>query len=345
MDEPLPRAPEGDDKQDPKGKAAKKPVPAALVEFLKSDAPASAYVGALMSRDVAIPDEAARGKAVDAVVEQPELLPRVITLARTALAKDDSRIRNAISAFASDVVRSQDDDLADWSKVGGMGPEAGLVELAARVRTARAGSDKDLLQRAEQVLQLGLAVISIRSGFAPIEALAQIYSQFHRNRKGTGRRPEDIVKDAVSRASIKNLETYGALQVILSKDLVDARNELANVKKVLAAQRDQVGMLREQLVAHKQEIADLQAEKLQLSEKLANAGTQIRGVEGGRDDALNTIRARFRQLLKGKLTPFVSNAQEALDLKPPVTSVAQDRLARIKTEIEEELGWLNQFLD
>lgn len=345
MDEPVPSAREGDGKHDTDGKDTKKSVPATLTEFLKSDASASAYVNELINRDIAIPDEAARDRAVESVVKEPELLPRVIGLTRTALAKDDSRTKAAISTFASNVIRSQDDELADWSTVGGLSTESDLVKLAARVRSARAAGDKEALQRAEQVLQLGLAVVCARASFAPIDALAQIYSQFVRNRGSTGRQPSEIVKDAIVRASIKNLETYGAFHAVLSKELEDARKQLANTTHELVDQRDRLRTQREQISAHKQEIEDLKAEMRELAERLADAGTHIKGVEGGRDDELNTLRARFRQLLKGKLTPFVSNAQEALEVEPPVTSVARDRLARIKTEIEGELEWLKRFLD
>lgn len=346
MDEPLSGAPEGNAKDSADGKGAKKPVPATLVEFLKGDVPASAYVSALIERTVTIPDEAERERALEAVIDEPKLLPRVITLARTALGKSEaSRIKGTISAFASNVVRSQDKALADWSTFGGRPAEADLVPLVVRVREARAAGDKDSLQKAEQVFQLGMAVVSARLSFDPVAALVEIYSQLSRGRDRTGSQPEAIVKEAVSRASLKNLETYGSFHAVLSQDLGKVRKQLADANHDLADQRERVRALREQVAAQKQEIDDLQAEKQELAKRLADAISKIEGVKGGRDDELNTLRARSRQLLQRKLTPFVSDAQAALELEPPVKTVAQDRLDRIKSEIEGELEWLNQFLD
>jgi septal ring factor EnvC (AmiA/AmiB activator) len=219
-----------------------------------------------------------------------------------------------------------------------------LVKLADSVRRAKALKDKDALQKAEQLLVLGMAVLSGRHDFDPLTALSQVYAQLTRNRQTSGRPPDAVVRNAVCSASVKNLETFGAFNVVLSKGLEEARKELSRARDDLAVERDRVRRLQEKIAEGEQVIASLQAEKMELAEKLNSAGTQLKGVEGGRDDELNTLRARFRQLLKGKLSPFVSNAQEALGLDPPVITVAQDRLGRIKNEIEGELDWLNRFL-
>lgn len=330
--------------------SSKKPVPATLMEFLKGHSPASAYVSELEKGAIAIPDETARAAAVDAVTSDPDLIPRVIMLTRSALGKGrgDSRIRSAFSSFASNVIRGQGEDLADWGTVGGLSPESGLVKLAKGVRQTRPqatrGKDKDAQQRAEQLLLLGMAILSGRHDFDPVSALSQVYAQLTRNRDTSRRPPDAVVRDAVSSASVKNLETFGAFNFVLSNGLEETRTELSRARDDLAMERDRVRKLQEKVAEAERVVKALQAEKLELAEKLSNAGTQLRGVEGGRDDELNSLRARFRQLLKGKLSPFVSNAQEALGVEPPVVPVAQDRLSRIKKEIEGELDWLNRFL-
>ena len=151
------------------GKAPKRPIPGTLTEFLQSDYQASAYANALTkgSKVTRRPDEADRAQALLAVGQNPALLSRVAELARLMLEKTESvHLTEAIKRFASDVIRAQDDDLVNWGNNIGFTADTELGKLAARVNGARASGDKDVLQRAEHVLQIGLAVASTRADFA-----------------------------------------------------------------------------------------------------------------------------------------------------------------------------------
>ena len=60
--------------------------------------------------------------------------------------------------------------------------------------------------------------------------------------------------------------------------------------------------------------------------------------------SLNALRARYRKLLSGNLSEFVSQAHEALTSTPPAPEIAEVLLDDAKKAISKELEWLRQFL-
>jgi len=130
-------------------KQAKKPLPACLTDFLTGDYPAAPYIVALIDRKTRPLEEDERAEGVKLLKAQPELLPRVVELARASLNKAEvSRIRNAVADLASNVIRSQDESLESWSRLAGSSAEAELGKLAQHLHKARDPGDKDAQQQA-----------------------------------------------------------------------------------------------------------------------------------------------------------------------------------------------------
>lgn len=345
MDEHAPVMGEGVAAAD---REAKKPVPATLIEYFKSDGPASAYVAALLDlkSKSKIPNEADREEALEAVAANPALLARAVELAKAALNRTDaSRIKPTVIALTSDIIRAQDDDLAGWSRMAGLTAEAELGKLAARVRDARTNGDKEVLHRAEQVFQLGLAVVCTRADFSTIGAIAEVYSQLSRPRSGSKMAdPEAVAKKAISRANVKGIETFGAINAAVSERLREVQRQFSMASEQIAQNTERARMQRDQIDDQRREIEDLKAEKQRLFTELADAQTRMGGLMGGHDHQLNEVRARFRKLLSGNLTDFVSQAHEALTSTPPAPDIAEALLEDARTDIDRELKWLKQFL-
>lgn len=345
MDELAPVTGQGDATTD---KEANKPVPATLIEYLRGEGPAGAYVTALLAPQskTKIPTEADREEAVAAVAASPALLSRAVDLAKAAFGRTDaSRIKPSVIALASDIIRAQDEDLAGWSRLAGSTAEAELGKLAVRVRGARASSDKEALQRAEQVFQLGLAVVCTRADFDTIGAIAEVYGQLSRARSGSKvSSPETIAKKAISRASVKGIETFGAINAAVSTQLKEVQRQFAIATEQIAQNTERARVQRDQIDEQRRKIEVLEAEKQQLLAELGDARSRIGGLMGGHDHQLNELRARFRKLLAGNLTDFVSQAHEALISTPPAPDIAEALLEDARTDIDKELQWLKQFL-
>lgn len=327
-------------------KQVKKPLPASLADFLTSEYPAGPYVAALIDRKTRALEEDERADAVKMIKAHPELLPRIVELARASLGKPEaSRLKLAVAEMASNVIRSQDESLENWSRLAGSSAEAELGKLAQRLRKAREAGDKNIQQQAEHLLQLGLAVVSGRSDFSSLGALAEIYAKLVRSRdRAKSTNPDKMAKRALSRASIKNLEAFSAITAIASESLSDVQQQFAMANDQLATLQSRVRDQRDQLDQQNREIIALKLEKEELTESLAEARAQISGVAGGRDADLNSLRARYRKLLSGNLSEFVSQAHEALTSTPPAPEIAEVLLDDAKKAISKELEWLRQFL-
>jgi hypothetical protein len=327
-------------------KQAKKPLPLGLAEFLTGDYPAAPYVTALIDRKTRPLEEDQRLEGVKLLKEQPELLPRVVELARASMSKAEaSRIKNAVTELASNIIRSQDESLESWSRLAGSTAEAELGKLAQHLRKAREADDKNAQQRAEHLLQLGLAVVIGRGDFSPIGALAEIYGKLVAVRNDAkSASAGKVVQRALSRASIKNLEAFSAINAIATETLSTVQRQLASTNAQLLALQDRARDQRDRIDQQAREIEALKSENAELAEALTEAQTQISGVAGGRDADLNALRARYRKLLSTNLSEFVTQAHEALVSAPPAPEIAEVLLDDAKKAISKELEWLRQFL-
>lgn len=327
-------------------KQAKKPLPACLNDFLTGDYPAAPYIAALIDRKTRPLEEEERAEGVKLLKARPELLPRVVELARASLNKAEaSRIRTAVADFASNVIRSQDETLESWSRLAGSSAESELGKLAQHLRKAREPGDKDVQQQAEQLLLLGLAVVSGRGDFSPIGALAEIYAKLVAVRDGAkSANASKLVQRALNRASIKNLEAFSAINAIAAETLSSVQRQLATTSEQLLTSQDRARDQRDRIDQQAREIEALKTEKAALAEALTNAQSQISGVAGGRDADLNALRARYRKLLSANLSEFVTQAHEALVSAPPAPEIAEVLLDDAKRAISKELEWLRQFL-
>ncbi|MGY6638077.1 MAG: hypothetical protein ACXIUO_13165 [Erythrobacter sp.] len=327
-------------------KQVKKPVPADLADYLQAGSPAASYVTALVDREARALDDDERALGVKLIKAHPELLPRLVELARASLSKSVSlRVRKDVTRLSSDVIRSQDEDLADWFRLAGSAPDAEVGKLARYLQRARDGADKDTQQRAEHLLQLGLAVMCGQEGFNTIGALAEIHAKLVAVRKGSKSvNATDLVQRSLSRASVKSLEAFSAINAVATEALLLAREQHSAINAQLIGLQDRVRDQREKIDRQTRELETLKEEKAALAEELKEARAQISGVAGGRDADLNALRARYRQLLSANLSDLVTQAHEAVIAAPPAPEIAEVLLDDAKIAINKELEWLRQFL-
>jgi predicted nucleic acid-binding Zn-ribbon protein len=328
------------------GKQVKKPAPADLADYLQGGAPAASYVTALVERKARALDEDERALGVKLIKAHPELLPRLVELARASLSKAvSSRVKKDVTRLSSDVIRSQDEALADWFRLAGSAPDAEVGKLARHLQRARDGAEKDAQQRAEHLLQLGVAIMSGQDGFQTIGALAEIHAKLVAVRKGSkSANTTDLVQRALARASVKSLEAFSAINAIATEALLQAREQHSAINAQLIGLQDRVRDQREKIDRQTRELEALKDEKAALAENLKEVRAQISGVAGGRDADLNALRARYRQLLSANLAELVTQAHEAITAAPPAPEIAEVLLDDAAKAINKELEWLRQFL-
>ena len=292
------------------------------------------------------PSEAERSKALELCVSEPALLARAVDLVRLAVAeKTDSRIRSALRAWASELIRSRDPELQDWGRFGGVSPEGELSLLAKLLLRVRKGKgDRDAEVAAEQVLRVGLAVTATRTEFDAAASLFSVFEALHParpDRRDLGKK----VRAFALNASPTLIENLAALVRLVRFETDPIREEVADLRSRLQAARDRATNLQQQCDIQAKEVEVLANSNEELRQTLNQAERKIDGVMGGADHDMLEFRARVRTLLTRKLKPNLDEARDGLDHDPPHVEVARHRLGAAEREIGKELEWLNQFSD
>lgn len=319
--------------------------PASLVHYLSGDAPSGLYIAALEKRTVKLPDDQERQAGLELIAAEPGRLSKVVDLARAvADGKRDPRVRNAIHGWALAALRTRE-GLAEWGRLNSDNAEIQLRQLTKRLRDARSSkAEKAVVAEAEHVFLIGLAIAGARLDFSVIGALVTIYDGLQPS-DASERAVEERAKKAMTRASVKSLETYGLINKVVSSALVELRAQFGKASQDLQNTRERNRQLQDDIARLSSEIDQLRAEKQSAAAEMANARSQLEGVKGGAAHDMIEVKARFRRLLIQKLTPFVNDASVALEVEPPVLDVAKVRVNLVKAEINKELEWLNQFSD
>lgn len=318
-------------------KEAKQP-PSSLPSYLRDGAPASRYLTAIVDGVAKIPNEEERSDALEIVASDPKLLTKVVELTRALLNSNHSRARHAIKSWAADVIRARDPGLEQWALLARRSPEDELADLAKRLRQARSNDDKDKVFEAEQVLLLGMALTSTREDFDIIGTLTSLHSTLGKN--DTRR-----AANAVATASIKQLTTYCAINQVVSGQLKSLTEQFASVRQDRDLAREKIRNLQDMIAGLSAEVDHLKEDAELAEQKAENLRQQLDGTKGSAAHDMIEARARFRSLLTGRLSPFVSDAGIALEVNPPILNIAKERLVQIKGEIDRELEWLKQFSD
>jgi FtsZ-binding cell division protein ZapB len=322
-------------------KEAKQP-PSSLPSYLKGSASAGRYVAAI-GHEAKIPDEAERFAALEIVASDPKLLTKVVELMRALLDPSHSRARGAIKPWATDVIRARDPDLARWAQLAGRSPDDEIADLAKRLSQAGSDRDKEKVSEAEQVLLLGITITSMRADFDVVGALASIHAVLNRDEQAD--RTKRRAAKAVAAATMKQLNIYGAINQVVSGQLKSLTEQFASVRHDRDLARERIRDLQDTITRLSSEVGELKEDK-ELAENAAETlRQQLDGTKGGAAHDMIEARARFRRLLTGRLSPFVSDAGLALEVTPPVVNIAKERLGQIKGEIDKELEWLKQFSD
>lgn len=320
-----------------------KPPPSSLPSYLKGGAPAGRYVAAIFDGVAKIPDETERNAALEIVASDPKLLIKVVELMRVLRDSSHARMRGVIKSWAADVIRARAPDLEQWAQLESRSPEDEIADLAKRLRHARSNGDKDTAFEAEQVLLLGIAITSTRVDFDVIGTLASLHSML-----GSDDKPDQTrgrAAKAVATASMKQLTIYCAINQVVSGQLKSLTDQFASVRHDRDIARERIRDLQDTITRLSAEVGELKEDKELAVQEAETLRQQLDGTKGGAAHDMIEARARFRRLLAGKLSPFVSDAGLALEVNPPVVNIAKERLGQIKGEIDKELEWLKQFSD
>lgn len=319
-------------------------LPATLSRFLSDEGSAASFLKILEDRPE-FPGDAEIDEAVDLCLENPPLFGKALELCRLGTdVKASSRVRVPLRRWALELIRASDPELQDWARSGTVSPEGAISVLARNLREKRKHEDKVAIAVAEQVLRLGLVVTATWPNFDLVWSLSQISAALHRGNSGRNDLQNQLA-GFVLRAAPKSLESMARLTRLVQLEADPLRAELGQAKVQLEQFREKYTALQQEHRQRSDRIKELEAEKDELESRLAEAEGRIRGVEGGADQDMIELRARYRSTLNKKLRPNVQDALESLDHQPPVLEVANHRIKLAERIIQGELDWLKEFLD
>jgi hypothetical protein len=316
-------------------------LPRSLEEFLAGKCAPSAYFKVISKNRATPPDDESTRRAVEVALNDPHALSRAIEVVRAgADDKVEGRIRRAIMAFGSEIIRSSSPDHSEWGTRGTVSTDSEIGLLARGLRKARASKDKDAIVRAEAALLLGLSVGIARADFDVIGTLAAVNANIHEE-KPTPLSAIKQMKRSLRRASTKGLENFALVNTIVAAKLEESRVQLAQNVEQNRNLRDQVRSLQEQIASHRERIVELEKDHAGVSAQLTEAHGHIVGVRGGAAHEMIEMKARSRQFLARNVKPALKDAEDALALDPPFVDVARERIKAVSSDVERELAWLN----
>lgn len=318
--------------------------PSTLSEFLHSNEPASKYLKRL-EQVLGAPGEAEREASADLCIAEPGLLQKAVELSRLASdEKVSSRIRIAVRAWASEIIRGIEPGLQDWGRFGGVSPEGELSLLARRLRNIRKKGSREEVVQAEHLLRLGLTVIVTRGEFDTVATLAAIHQSLQPEKPDQKALSKNI-RNLALRASPKLLESLAELTRLVRFESDPLREDIARLQEQVLSLRDRNLNLQQGKERLLGEVHQLTEENEGLKKRLQEAEARIGGVLGGADQDMIEVKARFRNALTRKLEPNLREATEGLEHDPPNVVFAVHRIKVAEREIGKELEWLARSSD
>ena len=316
-----------------------------LLEFVAAkDGKAAAFVDAVEKGEIPRPSDAERDAATEYVLGNPAALARVAELSRAAADSKVSSVSQIVLQWAAGVLRESDPRFAEWMALGGATPEIQLRQLSDAVARA---ADKGEKLIAEARLSIGMAVLTRQFNLDPIEALRAIaYSLGARDRSPAAQaKDKRLAAKLVRRASGKQLESLSLIARLFDISLSEARLRQSNAEADKQEADDRYSATRVQLERREAEVRELTAELADYKHRVEGLSNDIRGLKGDAAHGEIELKARQRQLLRSRLTPFLKDAREVLENEPPLPDVALERVRLVQTEIERELQWLDKSSD
>jgi hypothetical protein len=317
-------------------------LPRGLEEFLSGTCAPAAYFKQISKNRAKPPGEESRRTAAQMALDDPSVLTRVVDLVRAGSdERAEGRIRQAMMALGSEIVRLSAPELSEWGTIGTMSTDSEIGLLANRLRRARASKDKMVIVRAEAALLIGFIVCTTRADFNLVGALSALTANINDGKQQVSEAANNV-KRTLRRASIKTLEMYGSVNAIVAAKLEESGRQLSDKVADNQSLRGRVRSLEDEVAVQRQKIAELEGEISHVSEELTDAQGHIAGVKGGAAHDMIEMKARARQFLARSVKPALKDAEDALQIEPPFVDVARERIGAVSSDVEKELAWLNQ---
>lgn len=206
-----------------------------------------------------------------------------------------------------------------------------LINLRKSLANGLTSKDKSESNSAENLLRIGICWLVEKRSIDLWTMAEVISSTFFDDAK----KAKAAVQRAITKGSIKEFRLSVA-NVRLGNDIVaKAKLELAEEKRIS-------NNLRLRLTDAEKKIASLGAELATLRDQLAEKEAKLQGVQSllenerhhwGHD--LSETKAGQRVLLGERVAPLLSDAIDALEIEPPVPSIALKRVKAVLKVIEE----------
>ena len=317
-------------------------MPESLVDWLPTRVKSGSFLAYLKSGSGRL-DGAAASHAARLVIENPDLLGRAADIVRS-LERAPATLRGPLEQFARDLVESLVPGLSGWLRDENASSEDDLRRLARALGPELRRPEPQVRRRAEQLLAIGLAVLTSKRRIAPLvllEAVADAYGLVRGEAVGDTR-PARRASAALAGSKPKQLAQFAAVARLQEQRVSDAEAVAAReTAKAVQAERavQEIGRrLREQ----DEELAALRGETARLQAQLAEGQDRLKSVQSvGAHDAAG-LRARFRRLLGEDIRGLAGDARDALEIDPPHPDFAKIYLGDMLEKIEGEIRWLNE---
>jgi hypothetical protein len=206
-----------------------------------------------------------------------------------------------------------------------------LQNLRKSLAHGLASKDKSENKSAENWLRIGICWL-VEKRSIDLWTIAEVISAtfFDDTKKAKA-----AVKRAISKGSIKEFRLSVA-NVRLGNDIVaKSKSELAEEKRISNNLRLRLTDAEKKIESLGAELATLRARLAEKEAELQNVQTQLENERHHWGHDLSETKAGQRVLLGERVAPLLSDAIDALEIEPPVPSVALKRVKAVLKVIEE----------
>jgi hypothetical protein len=324
-----------------KAKAQPKAVPVTLTEFMSVQrASAPAFVRAV-NKLPALGENDLRA-AFERVRGSPSAIIKVLDLTRAATSTVP--YPSALLRWCEEVVRLQDNALANWARDPAQETVAAFSELAswAFLRLKQKGKPEQR-KVAEACLSIGLNLLMARRSLPPIDVLRSV---LHVARRGSAGRhalsAEQASAKALARSNAKQLIDLARIIELCEAEISVATGaQLAALRAAADLQRDKEEL--EKLCNVQQErLAELNLAIADRDKRTEELATDLETVQARGIQDASKLKARFRRRIGEELGNLLTDAWDAIDTNPPHPNVTRERIEMARDAIQRELEWLDK---
>lgn len=209
-----------------------------------------------------------------------------------------------------------------------------ILQILKEMRNAVAphldSKEKEERKKAENLLRIGICWLVEKRSLNPWVIAEQIRPTFFKEQSDASRTAVRAIQRGRPNEFRQAIAMAGLAQAIVE----GAQQERDAEKRTAAGLRQQLGDARSGIDSLRSEITTLTAQLAKRTEALSKAQSQLEAERHHRGHDLSEAKAGQRVLLRERIAPLLSDARDALEIKPPAPQISLERLEEAISVIE-----------